>query len=136
MTEQQLLPRAGRHLDCLIAEHALGWGNIDLDGCGIDYYGISPNGYWRHCVPHYSTSIVGAWKVVDYLSAQGWRVSISQSEKRKWRCSFYMMLPNKRNSELSGGAWADTVEEAICHAALDAMDALLPATEEDKETEL
>lgn len=67
----------------------------------------------------YSHSIKDAWRVVERLEAQDWRVSISQSSKGHWRCSFGRVLGS--NSDRRGEAWGGTPAEAICLASLDAV---------------
>lgn len=66
--------------------------------------------------PDYLHSIALAWELVAALYSEGWRVNIGGTKNGKWRCSFWEATSANLGDK---GAWADSVEAAICGAYLE-----------------
>jgi hypothetical protein len=103
-----------RELDAQVAEQVMGWRNISnayvINGLGGDDPAQPNRGIQR--VPRYSESIEAAMEVVEKL---GRRVDIQffPGHISQWRVMF--INPTEE------GAWAVTLPEAICRAALAAV---------------
>lgn len=107
-----------RELDALVAEKVMGW--------RIERYmtnppkptgmGMPPDSTTIAEIPAYSTDIAAAWEVVEKMRAQGfdnqfsWRADRPGHRSRPFACF-------GRN----GSAEADTLQKAICLAALKAV---------------
>ncbi len=92
-----------RELDALVAEKVMGW-NCDIGSSSFDM----PTGK----LPNFSTSISDAWLVVDAMRCD---FMLRQMMGHGWECIF--KLPDLK----IGQADADTAPEAICRAALEAV---------------
>lgn len=119
---------AGRELDALIAERVMGLNPVKnsnpynmiftrrRDWVDMDdyYYEGEDDGYhFVDEVPHYSTDIAAAWKVVEHMKADGWQCHMrGWVNSNDWQCGF--VHPGGQMS------WntADTAPLAICCAAL------------------
>lgn len=89
---------AGREMDAAVAEYVF---NLRAG-----------NGHW----PEYSTDLGQAWKVVDAVCADGYRLQLSGA--KTWQARFYKSVAktlDTRAFERSGA----TPAEAICLAALE-----------------
>ena len=112
---------AGRPIDFLIAEKAMKWVPVGIDGL----FWKSPQGNVLHCtqVPRYSKSIFCAWDVVETLEERdGLLIGISRREDENpdnslhW--TVWLGVPGSIKIYI---AFADTAPLAICRAALTAM---------------
>jgi hypothetical protein len=108
--EQITVMPAGRELDALVAEQAMGW-NV----CGTadnDKAGIAPG---QQCsavrIPKYSTDIASAWDVLMKVQDVG---SLQNFGGFGWRCEIHATGPGTRDC----AGEADTAPLAICRAAL------------------
>lgn len=105
-----------RELDAIVAEKVMGIGNTFLSRCndpGETAY-LDDQGLYR-LVPHYSTDIAAAWGVVERMRDDDWRVDLWVDEDGWWvRFTRFLQV---------GYECADTAPEAICRAALKAMEA-------------
>lgn len=65
--------KAGREMDALIAEKAMGWKREEYYLCGVETTGLVGPGGLRYVddYPHYSTDIGAAWQVIEKLRVQG-----------------------------------------------------------------
>jgi len=71
--------QAGRKLDVLVAEKVMGWEDIHFDKNG-NCFGKPPKDFPQQCsihqVPHFSTNIMSAWRVVEKFSEYGWFATV------------------------------------------------------------
>jgi hypothetical protein len=83
--------------------------------CGMPYTFDSMNGMWDHQWHKWepSTDMTMAWQIVEYLRAQGWRVSLSELADGLWNCRF---CPEDTSAYVFDVAPTATL--AICGAAL------------------
>ena len=106
----------GRDLDEEIAERVLGWQRPTRE---FQPWDMMPKEHPGCClctpfeVPHFSTEMAAAWRVVDAFASKGWYVEVQHvdTHRDKWRAHF--------------GAWSvatDTAPLAICRAALAAVE--------------
>lgn len=111
----------GRSLDLLVAEKVFGWSNMSPGHTGDDAYGHDPTcpdlpAHGRIHVPHYSTSIADAWKIVEILAVKSDWVSVGNTEnKDEWACVIGNRSPYIHER-------AKTAPVAICRAALKAVE--------------
>ena len=109
-------------LDMLVAEDVLGWEDQD-DG---KYYWV-PDGYLNWCngapfmcnkrdVPNFGVDIAAAWEVLKKLHSLGLSTSISNMFDLESLCTVW------KGNEILVEAKAETPAEAICLAALKAME--------------
>lgn len=136
--------RVLRSLDAEVAERVMGWtrhseqmhrtDNRTIDGilyCPPDYPNTSLGGL--NCVPYYSTDIKAAMNVVDAFIASGGRVALrggipelvdEEIPKGHWQVNFFRFLKNvPPGTRFSFNVTAPTLPEAICRAALEAIEA-------------
>lgn len=127
MTNEQLLTTGGSvvpvglELDALVAEKVMGWTNLLLSDDGAYFRGIHPEyPCIRVGVPDYSTGIREAWEVHLTMCTQ-----IFSVRQRYLRA----IQAQARTDDGSLVAWPDVLvalsknfPEAICRAALDAME--------------
>lgn len=129
---------AGRELDSLVAERVMGWvwdnsrcrlcgwplAELAEDGCVIDNCSQRPLPSKRADEPaHFSTNIVAAWTVVEYLKKhiEMFDVGWSPSHGGEWYCVF-LKIQNVSAREVAWKAVrAHTAPIAICLAALKAV---------------
>ncbi len=114
---------AGRELDALLAEHVMGWGQVQPD-CyvhdGKDWCGTDPNGggYYgdtgRKIVPHFSSDIAAAWQVVERLRLDWSEFHLSRGP-RGWSCLLADSLTRRPHIEVCN---CDAASLAVCRAAL------------------
>lgn len=126
----ELILTKGRELDALVSSKVMGL----TSGCQTVPWSL---------VPRYSTNIQDAWQVVEHLRRQGWLVVVKEMpdgfpflgpddmdpQPRVFRracCSLQWIstkgVENTRRSiHLHPIGLGDTVPEAICRAALDAV---------------
>ncbi len=124
--------KAGRELDAEIAEKVMGWTDIKtyLGNCppsahdGLTAMVPNPNGGepgWQ-CVPHFSTTMIGAWHVVERLRRLPWyrgiEVTDVPTQGGKWSCLIY----GKVDGVIGTTYVADTAQLAICLSALKATE--------------
>ena len=78
-------------------------------------FGVSYDLEDPHYLTPYSLTVGRAWRVVEHLAAQGWRLSLVQTslDPSRWCAAF-----RHGRRELRVEVWADTAPEAICRAAL------------------
>ena len=106
--------KAGRELDVLIAQKVMKLiVNLAIGAC--EY--IDNDGLYE--IPHYSTCIQDAWKVVEKLT-QEWRFRLTHdfkrpNDERPYRAAFCKWGTKAHR------AYADTAPLAICLAALKAV---------------
>jgi hypothetical protein len=111
---------AGRTLDALVAEKVVGW--IDITG---EWGYVMGNGLQRR-IPHYSTRIEDAWKVVDLLHPHG-IVCITNGDGDSFDADFMPFIPapflGKYWPASAGGSSCPTESwpHAICLMALKAV---------------
>jgi hypothetical protein len=138
---------AGRELDALVAEKVMGWSRkTGVDGWD-DMWPPGENGNIERRVtapgfgglPHYSTDVAAAWKVVEKLHQSRFivRLSISNGQygwSQRWEIAIWRSvhrdsglvvencrkIPHEERREVSFKAEADSVLLAICHVALKA----------------
>jgi len=107
--------KAGREMDTKVAEF-MGWESqyIEYGGAGGEYVWVMPNGKWQHepDVPEYSTDIKAAWLVVEKMRERS-RIEIID-DGMSWVVGLH---------DLDVLVSAPTAPEAICLAALAAVDA-------------
>lgn len=116
-----------REVDLLVAEKIFGWSDFWRSPSLSDrIMGYPPNEQAmgidgeRHEVWNYSTDIKAAWSVVDvFYSADIGKYFDAESGKARYKV--YLVTTNGE-SNVDGRADADTVELAICLAALNAKD--------------
>lgn len=113
---------AGRDLDALVAEMALGCRGVvrlpEFYSCSCPSRGHNNIGEWGSAVKDYSTDIAAAWAVVEKMPLE---MSLERwpEFRNTWRCSFERMKEWVR---------ADTAPLAICLAALRACGIEAPDT--------
>lgn len=113
---------AGPALDAMVAE-MMGWhvsesGHAWLDKNGKQM-GLVSSGHWGLRAFHPSTSIAAAWEVVGWMRGKGWNVLITlPKEDTRGECRFH-----RRKAPSICVDEADTLQLAICHAALAAKGA-------------
>lgn len=121
--------QAGRELDALVAEKVMGWkwcendiGKESLQPPSEEYAFLSPNhpvfwadekGYTK-IMPHYSTNIADAWKVVEKMRENFW-VQVDVGDIILCSMGEYGFVCSTIQAE------AETAPLAICLAALKAM---------------
>lgn len=132
----------GRELDAAVAERVMGWDwftavNVNVlvppehhwrvqrswhipgkhgeedDIDSARFYDSRNGGKQAPVVPAYSTDIAAAWAVVEKLYDQGWRLEIM------WGRLFWVEF---QRAHAIAQATAPTAPEAICRAALAAME--------------
>lgn len=112
---------AGRELDVLIADKVMGKGEWSTIG-GI-YFGPPEGKAKAHAehtaevnrIPHYSTDIAAAWKIVEKLERDGimlWHIGREDSMPN-WRAEF-----GRNHQPALGRAEGNTLPLTICRAAL------------------
>lgn len=136
----------GRELDALVAEHVMGYQWQRFNFAPLGWPG--PNGKllapWRWLVsdfgpraepargdetrfidniPHFSTDMAAAWRVVENLARRGWKVDVQNRYWPCWACHVNFAAPDYRNvfEKAEGDHGAAT---AICLAALVAVEAI------------
>lgn len=118
--------KPGRELDALVAEKVMGlepWpGRPGAFRAPI----VPPKVESKPCdPPPYSTDIAAAWEVVGRLRSQECALHLSQSEPNDSNDGFYASFSEYRPSienEPHTFEWARTAPEAICKAALRAVE--------------
>ena len=127
MTKEEILAmKAGRELNIIVAEDVMG-GKFMVDEIFGDTVSRCHDFLYKtkgYCIEkpffgplrHYSEDMAAAQEVIDKLKLHNMRVQLNHYTE-KWEAEF---------SKLGAGfsypvAWADTVPEAICKAALLAM---------------
>ena len=130
--------RRGPQTDVVVAERVLGWSWVARRNGGGPYRALrSDRGklvamerdgtVWVRGCPGFSGDMAAAWRVVEALRADGWWFSLTQDNTDIWDVCFW-------RGERKG--WFPTVEVracakfaplAICRAALQAVDAGVPA---------
>lgn len=116
---------AGRELDALVAEKVMGWTNVnpkepyDLPVSGVAFGKGSPDGMSRGPIPYYSTILAAAWQVLETLRARGFLMVVSSPTPGRtlWDVRGWRPEQNDRRFIAHG----ETVELAICRAALEVM---------------
>lgn len=116
----------GRELDALIAEKVMGWTNV-IDNSvthmtGGQLLGVSPDeraspftGYLaKTYVPHYSTDMTDAWKVVE-------KIASCAIEHERDECRVVAIAFRGDGLPYEGRATCKTAPLAICLAALKAV---------------
>lgn len=134
-TESTTVSReAGRALDSLVAERVMGfwfedgeWWTRHANGhsraYATAYLNIWGPNYSYDGLPKFSTDIAAAWAVVEKLERAGPRHSYWWSLETKWRDDdSYVVRVFEGSVEIARGQ-APTMPEAICRAALAAMEA-------------
>lgn len=136
----------GRELDAAVAERVMGWEwftavNVNVlvppehhwrvqrswripgkhgeedDIDSARFYDSRNGGKQAPVVPAYSTNIAAAWLVVEELTAHGLRLSLDMFGGDPWWAEFA-----DERWERGAQATAPTAPEAICRAALAAME--------------
>lgn len=129
--------KAGRELDALIAKEVMGLQNVGINLIQTDNF---YRGHWEELlcyspepdtvgyqeeVPHYSTDMNDAWKVVEYIRNnidplnRMWKPNIShEGEHFMWRCEFKLENDNAGDDTTYYCANAETAPLAICLAAI------------------
>lgn len=122
--------KAGRDLDALIAEKAMGWTKrVSADHTQSSIRAFRSFGViyaWRDKnrremgldVPLYSTDIAAAWEVVEHLRSQGIAVTISTMGPRVNTSAHITYADGRRSERLH---WGNSGPHAICLAALEAV---------------
>lgn len=127
--------KAGSEMDRLIAEMVMGWTHVSKDhqwnyftnmpcyGWPKEYYGAPPEADIRpdleanwHRVPDYSTDIGPAWRIVKKLKES--MIVRVESYRDHATAGIAYLTSAIEPDFLSSFATADTVELAICRAAL------------------
>jgi hypothetical protein len=71
----------GRQLDAAVAERVMGADKEkEIDLAMLDPSGVIDSfrdTIWANILPHYSTDIAAAWRVVEKLREEGWQVVIN-----------------------------------------------------------
>jgi hypothetical protein len=133
---------SGRELDAAVAERVMGHvihvdnGEGFCENCGEEMLewkqirhrqqgGVEP--VETRCVPEYSESIEAAMQVVEKLWQMGWQVEMVNCHKPETlitenACWWYVRFINNENDMNNWSAEADLLPEAICHAALAAVE--------------
>ena len=118
--DEILTMQAGREIDALIAEKAMMLDGVTLGESGL-YYQL---GHKFYNVPHYSTDIAAAWKVVEKLQKISDNhftlLCFTTNFRAGWKTPDSNDLPNRQNGFVgfSDFVYADTAPLAICRAAL------------------
>lgn len=110
-----------REIDALIAKHVMGltverkrfpFDYLEGDrGDPYDYIDTQTN--WP--IPDYTTSVSDAWRVVQQMQHDYWRLRLVGMPKGEWMARFW-----KYDTGEAEKAVADTAPMAICLAALEA----------------
>lgn len=122
----------GREADKLIAEHIFGWHTFESSDikftilmepcckvCGkIKQFNSPKRHYIKHLdnvnFPFYSTSLSGAFEIIDEILKSGWALSeISSNDGSKWSAILEL-----RSDEVAVVSTAETLPLAICKAGL------------------
>lgn len=122
--------KAGREMDAMIAEKVMGW--TDFDGESTMYWWVK-NGYTDVCngapfacqkanTPIFSTGIFDAWQVVEQMRKNGFWFSVCfktvVTNTPNYYVEFRCVRGGTRGTHCGND---DTIELAICRAALKAM---------------
>lgn len=135
VTETEMEPEqpSGRQLDKFVAERVMGWTDCVYLPRPDYFAGFPPMSeeakrfHVRTVVPRYSESIEAAMLVVEKMWQKGWQMEaanhytlgtlISQNS-----CSWWVRFINQNNDLNNWSAEGETLSEAICLAALKAME--------------
>jgi len=136
--------KPGRELDLLIDIKIIGGTYNPAEQC-IDGYGCL-----KHLtIPHYSTDIAAAWKVVDYLIEKKMSITVTclpigelkwffddpppynkPSGEKRFVCNIAEVRPNlDKQAIIVGSEYGESTPHAICLAALKAVNYNFDATE-------
>ena len=119
MSDDQL---SGRELDAAVAERVFDWQRIP------DATALAPHAYKRpdghtvhpYSAPHYSSSIEAAHQVVQKLFSEGYILGMfAVGFDNFYWCSITTPKPERKNFD---GPHCDSLSEAICRAALKAIE--------------
>lgn len=106
-----------RVIDCLVAEHVLGWSKItrqpDYNLCYMSLNPDYPNAFPCHIVPNYSVNFNDAWSVLERVRKNNSCEALVDSRGNKWFCNFYNHAKEEYHC-----SYGSTPMEAICLAAL------------------
>lgn len=121
---------AGRELGALdrqIAKEIFGWHEgmrWNDDPREWEHWGSDEDGSICARCPAYSTSIAAAWEVVEYMRKMDeWAFTLGTDTAGDWDATFW-------EGDTFHDATADTAPASICLAALKAVGALPPTSEE------
>lgn len=125
MNREEILAMEGRELNKAVGERIFGFEVKDfwaVEPKPADYsyhMRVSPHGEAWDLLPHYSEDISAAWRVVEYLSKQGFRFDlvIVPGARQRYYCN---ICPSKigGGKRQTGLVLGDSMPEAICKAAL------------------
>jgi hypothetical protein len=107
---------AGRELDELVAKRVMEWRRSGTPG----RWSHDANRQWsveERQLPHYSTKLTAAWKVVQLLSSQGWLYTINGGNRGESAIVVFRKVDGYDVSSTVAGS-GRTVELAICRVAL------------------
>lgn len=111
----------GRELDALVWLILNGRPASDLLTCRYVDGDVQPHAGYGHISPApYSTNILAAWMVVEWLAERG-IVSVSSGHRSSFDCDFYQPSPDGRPEFLPAHVNGTTAPHAICLAVLEAV---------------
>lgn len=106
---------AGREMDVLVERH-------------IFQNEFFPYSGWRHtdgfgvvASPKYSTDIVAAWQVIDHMQKDLEWQFIIEAHSGEWSVLITPHVSSVNYGRIEYEGWADTIQLAICLAALRAV---------------
>lgn len=128
-TEKEM--RAGRELDALVAERVMGWPHISVnepyrrhkDRGGVIVVGM-PQKFSAGLIPsdwRPSWYIAEAWDVIAELAPKFWATLLTPYDAADIYHVSFTPLGQPEHSHRAGHAMAETMEVAICLAALKAV---------------
>lgn len=138
-----MLGMTNREIDALVAEKVMGYAKPEnVNGeIGFTEHFIGTGTSRFHVLPHYSTEIAAAWKVVERLKEAGWVVEIRtwgastpQGPKtlatlwKEWTTQGYGRTRPQLMRGDSLQVPGDTAAHAICRAALKSVGVSSPAS--------
>lgn len=113
-----------RELDALVAEKVAGWDAGAMLRTG------NPKVPTAYSLPHYSTDILFAFRVVEKMRGLGWSFACTLYEGKLPYASFCKLtVASSRNAE------AESLPRAICEAALAALSTVGEKGNQDSEVE-
>jgi hypothetical protein len=130
MTRDEILNmEAGRDMDALVAEKAMGWTRCRIPTQSKDDplprgWNIGKGSGWeaKNCTPQFSTDIAAAWRVVLHEMNKGSCPNLVNDDNGHWALSFVGVnnIPCTTQTSFVDDPrlWCDTASLAICRAAL------------------
>lgn len=115
---------SGAELDRAIAERLMGWERMPGQTALAPFAYKRPDGHIVHpySAPNYSGSIEAAMQVIEKMNADGWSVVMSNDDERAMKQWFVEFDKSTKTHLITGMGDRDSLAEAICIAALAAIE--------------